>query len=178
MSLRVLTTFYQRFGAYYSSEGWTAEYATSGPDTSGVTRGVASTGSASKPTSGQSTSASGAARDLSDTTFVRPTAAGTTATATEEERNLTAELFSLIFNNLSGRRYDAELYVYALPCLTAIGCALPPDYCSSHWDAQSRIGEYDLIGADGLCLIFKYLKRRRITEIKKVKLEARKMLSF
>ncbi|VUZ49839.1 unnamed protein product, partial [Hymenolepis diminuta] len=148
VSLRVLTTFYQRFGAYYSSEGWTAEYASSGPDTSGVAGGVASTGSASKPTSGQSASASGAARDLSDTTFVRPTAAGTTATATEEERNLTAELFSLIFNNLSGRRYDAELYVYALPCLTAIGCALPPDYCSSHWDAQSRIGEYDLIGAD------------------------------
>ncbi|VDO07677.1 unnamed protein product [Rodentolepis nana] len=148
VSLRVLTTFYQRFGAYYSSEGWTAEYASSGPDSSGVAGGVASTGAASKPTSGQSAGGSSTAKDLSDTSFVRPAAAGTTATATEEERNLTAELFSLIFNNLSCRRYDAELYVYALPCLTAIGCALPPDYCSSHWDAQSRIGENDLIGAD------------------------------
>lgn len=152
MSLRVLTTFYQHFGAYYSSEGWTAEYASSGADASGKDGGAGSTGAVSKTGSGQggSTGASGAAGDLTDPSFARPTGAGMTAIATDEEKNLTAELFSLIFNNLSCRRYDAELYVYALPCLTAIGCALPPDYCSSHWDAQSWIGEDDLAGIDGL----------------------------
>ncbi|KAM7538970.1 hypothetical protein Aperf_G00000057777 [Anoplocephala perfoliata] len=151
VSLRVLTTFYQHFGAYYSSEGWTAEYASGGADGSSGAGGTGSAGASSKTASGQGggAGASGAGRDLNDPSFVRPTAVGTIAIATEEERNLTAELFSLIFNNLSCRRYDAELYVYALPCLTAIGCALPPDYCSSHWDAQSRIGEEDLPGADG-----------------------------
>ncbi|KAL5105243.1 Ryanodine receptor 2 [Taenia crassiceps] len=151
VSLRVLTTFYQRFGSYYSSEGWTAEYS-SGVGESGGGGGVGGGGSsvgASKPGGTQRVTVAGSStmRDLSDTSFVRATAAGMTATATEEEKNLTAELFSLIFNNLSCRRYDAELYVYALPCLTAIGCALPPDYCSSHWDAQSKIGD-DTMGLD------------------------------
>uniref|UniRef100_A0A5K3EZT7 EF-hand domain-containing protein n=2 Tax=Mesocestoides corti TaxID=53468 RepID=A0A5K3EZT7_MESCO len=142
VSLRVLTTFYQRFGAYYSSEGWTAEYAGAGESGGGGSKA---------PNQGGASAGSGGSRDTSKTgdhTFVRPTTTGTTATATEEERNLTAELFSLIFNNLSCRRYDAELYVYALPCLTAIGCALPPDYCSSHWDAQSKFGEDDTVGPD------------------------------
>eukprot|EP00108_Taenia_solium_P001407 TsM_000688100 transcript=TsM_000688100 gene=TsM_000688100 len=152
VSLRVLTTFYQRFGSYYSSEGWTAEYSSGGGESKasgGVGSGGGSSGGASKPGGAQRVTVAGNAtmRDLSDTSFVRSTAAGMTATATEEEKNLTAELFSLIFNNLSCRRYDAELYVYALPCLTAIGCALPPDYCSSHWDAQSRIGD-DTMGLD------------------------------
>ena len=151
----MLTTFYQRFGAYYSSEGWTAEYTSGGGGESGGASGSGvgggSSAAAAKLTGSQriTVGASGALRDLSDTAFVRSTAAGTTAMATEEERNLTAELFSLIFNNLSCRRYDAELYVYALPCLTAIGCALPPDYCSSHWDAQSMMGEGGTLGLDG-----------------------------
>uniref|UniRef100_A0A0R3WJP3 B30.2/SPRY domain-containing protein n=1 Tax=Hydatigena taeniaeformis TaxID=6205 RepID=A0A0R3WJP3_HYDTA len=156
VSLRVLTTFYQRFGSYYSSEGWTSEYSSGGGESGGgggssgtTTGGASKSGGAQRVT----VAGSGAMRDLSDTAFVRATAAGMTTTATEEEKNLTAELFSLIFNNLSCRRYDAELYVYALPCLTAIGCALPPDYCSSHWDAQSRIGD-DTVGLDaaGNCL--------------------------
>lgn len=37
-------------------------------------------------------------------------------------------LFSNIFDSLSNMDYDPELFGKALPCLTAIGCALPPDY--------------------------------------------------
>lgn len=33
-----------------------------------------------------------------------------------------------IFFNGVGQEYDPELFNKALPCLTAIGCALPPDY--------------------------------------------------
>lgn len=40
-------------------------------------------------------------------------------------------LFSNIFDSLSKMDYDPELFGKALPCLTAIGCALPPDYSQS-----------------------------------------------
>ena len=40
-------------------------------------------------------------------------------------------LFSNIFDSLSGMDYEPELFGKALPCLIAIGCALPPDYSLS-----------------------------------------------
>lgn len=49
-------------------------------------------------------------------------------TASDEEKRLTMMLFSNIFDSLSNMDYDPELFGKALPCLTAIGCALPPDY--------------------------------------------------
>lgn len=49
-------------------------------------------------------------------------------TASEAEKRLTMMLFSRIFDSLAGRNYDPELFNYALPCLSAIGSALPPDY--------------------------------------------------
>uniref|UniRef100_X1Z8I7 Ryanodine receptor n=1 Tax=Capitella teleta TaxID=283909 RepID=X1Z8I7_CAPTE len=54
--------------------------------------------------------------------------------ATEEERRLTMMLFSRIFDSLAERVYDPELFSKALPCLTAIGCALSPDYSLSNQD--------------------------------------------
>ncbi len=36
-----------------------------------------------------------------------------------------------IFDSLSKMEYDPELFGKALPCLTAIACALPPDYSKS-----------------------------------------------
>ncbi len=44
----------------------------------------------------------------------------------------------LLFNNslYSYQAYDPELFSKALPCLTAIGCALSPDYAiSQHVDS-------------------------------------------
>lgn len=51
--------------------------------------------------------------------------------SSDEEKRLTMVLFSNIFDSLSKMDYDPELFGKALPCLTAIGCALPPDYSQS-----------------------------------------------
>ena len=48
--------------------------------------------------------------------------------ASDEEKKLTMTLFSSIFDSLSTMEYDPVLFAQALPCLTAIACALPPDY--------------------------------------------------
>ncbi|XP_076313816.1 ryanodine receptor-like isoform X3 [Tachypleus tridentatus] len=48
--------------------------------------------------------------------------------ASEEERRLTMLLFTNIFDSLAKMEYDPELFNKSLPCLTAIACALPPDY--------------------------------------------------
>lgn len=53
---------------------------------------------------------------------------GSYGSASDEEKRLTMMLFSNIFDSLSKMEYDPELFGKALPCLTAIGCALPPDY--------------------------------------------------
>ncbi|CAF1123978.1 unnamed protein product [Adineta steineri] len=54
-----------------------------------------------------------------------------TVAATEEEKRLTMMLFQKIFDSLASRAYDPELFGRALPCLTAIGSALSPDYSYS-----------------------------------------------
>lgn len=53
---------------------------------------------------------------------------GVYGAASDEEKRLTMMLFSNIFDSLSNMDYDPELFGKALPCLIAIGCALPPDY--------------------------------------------------
>lgn len=53
---------------------------------------------------------------------------GSYGIASEEERRLSMILFSNIFDSLSKMEYDPELFSKSLPCLTAIACALPPDY--------------------------------------------------
>ncbi|KAK3867881.1 hypothetical protein Pcinc_026695, partial [Petrolisthes cinctipes] len=58
--------------------------------------------------------------------------ANTPGTASEEEKRLTMILFTNIFDSLAKMEYDPELFSKALPCLSAIGCALPPDYSLSH----------------------------------------------
>ncbi|CAH8503543.1 unnamed protein product [Dicrocoelium dendriticum] len=125
VSLRVLTEFYQRCGSYYTSEGWSNE------GKSARTVG-GSEHDAGKPVTGEAT----------DGSAIRGAGSGTESIATEEERNLTAQLFILIFDNLSRQPYEPELFSYALPCLCSIGCALPPDYSISRLNAggpQSRL---------------------------------------
>lgn len=56
---------------------------------------------------------------------------GAYGASSDEEKRLTMVLFSNIFDSLSKMDYDPELFGKALPCLTAIGCALPPDYSLS-----------------------------------------------
>ncbi|XP_062858397.1 ryanodine receptor 3 isoform X2 [Trichomycterus rosablanca] len=48
--------------------------------------------------------------------------------ASEEELHLTKKLFWGLFDALSQKKYDAELFKMAMQCLSAIAGALPPDY--------------------------------------------------
>uniref|UniRef100_T1E1N4 Putative ryanodine receptor n=1 Tax=Cupiennius salei TaxID=6928 RepID=T1E1N4_CUPSA len=57
-----------------------------------------------------------------------PGGQGAYGAASEEEKRLTMILFTNIFDSLAKMEYDPELFNKSLPCLTAIACALPPDY--------------------------------------------------
>ncbi|CAI4225083.1 unnamed protein product [Auanema sp. JU1783] len=48
--------------------------------------------------------------------------------ATETEKRLSMLLFYAIFDSLGSRPYDPDLFGKALPCLTAIGSAISPEY--------------------------------------------------
>ncbi|VDK55309.1 unnamed protein product [Gongylonema pulchrum] len=48
--------------------------------------------------------------------------------ASETEKRLSMLLFYAIFDSLGSKPYDPELFGKALPCLTAIGSAISPDY--------------------------------------------------
>ncbi|KAJ8044966.1 Ryanodine receptor 2 [Holothuria leucospilota] len=54
--------------------------------------------------------------------------------ASDEEKRLTMMLFSGLFDSLAKKDFDSELFDRALPCLTAIGSALPPDYSMAYHD--------------------------------------------
>ncbi|GFR86949.1 ryanodine receptor [Elysia marginata] len=75
------------------------------------------------------------------------TGAGRGSVASEEEKRLTMMLFNGIFESLAKRAYDPELFSKALPCLSAIGCALSPDYTQSpHDDSWLTHTSVDLDG--------------------------------
>lgn len=57
---------------------------------------------------------------------------GSYGSASDEEKRLTMTLFTSIFDSLSKMPYEPELFGKALPCLTAIACALPPDYSATN----------------------------------------------
>ena len=60
-----------------------------------------------------------------------------TGVATAEERKLTMLLFSNIFDSLAKMEYDPDLFNKALPCLTALAGALPPDYSFTSSDEDT-----------------------------------------
>uniref|UniRef100_A0A8C4VI92 Ryanodine receptor 3 n=1 Tax=Falco tinnunculus TaxID=100819 RepID=A0A8C4VI92_FALTI len=66
--------------------------------------------------------------------YCLPSGMGSYGIAAEEELHLTEKLFWGIFDSLSHKKYDPELFRMALPCLSAIAGALPPDYL----DTRSR----------------------------------------
>ncbi|XP_038072837.1 ryanodine receptor 2-like isoform X2 [Patiria miniata] len=73
---------------------------------------------------------------------------GSHGMANDEEKRLTMMLFTGLFDALADREYDSEMFDKALPCLTAIGSALPPDYSMAYNDASYiRESSFD---ADGL----------------------------
>ncbi|KAI5090640.1 ryanodine receptor 3 isoform X3 [Silurus meridionalis] len=60
--------------------------------------------------------------------YCLPSGLGSYGMASEEELHLTKKLFWGLFDALSQKKYDAELFKMAMQCLSAIGGALPPDY--------------------------------------------------
>ncbi|KFO32898.1 Ryanodine receptor 3 [Fukomys damarensis] len=60
--------------------------------------------------------------------YCLPSGWGSYGLAVEEELHLTEKLFWGILNSLSHKKYDPDLFRMALPCLSAIAGALPPDY--------------------------------------------------
>ncbi|KAM3861482.1 ryanodine receptor 3 [Diretmus argenteus] len=60
--------------------------------------------------------------------YCLPSGQGSFGKASEEELLLTKKLFWGIFDSLSHKKYDAELFKMAMPCLCAIAGALPPDF--------------------------------------------------
>ncbi|KAM6969596.1 LOW QUALITY PROTEIN: ryanodine receptor 3 [Tautogolabrus adspersus] len=60
--------------------------------------------------------------------YCLPSGWGSYGTASEDELQLTKKIFWGVFDSLSQRKYDAELFKMAMPCLSAIAGALPPDY--------------------------------------------------
>ncbi|KAM6961301.1 ryanodine receptor 3 [Aplochiton taeniatus] len=53
---------------------------------------------------------------------------GSYGSASEEELLLAKKIFWGVFDSLAQRKYEAELFKKAMPCLSAIAGALPPDY--------------------------------------------------
>ncbi|XP_075893569.1 ryanodine receptor 3 isoform X4 [Nelusetta ayraudi] len=60
--------------------------------------------------------------------YCLPSGMGSFGMASEEELLLTKKLFWGIFDSLSHKKYDAELFKMANSCLCAIAGALPPDF--------------------------------------------------
>ncbi|XP_077408297.1 ryanodine receptor 3 isoform X2 [Vanacampus margaritifer] len=60
--------------------------------------------------------------------YCLPSGMNTFGTASEEELLLTKKLFWGIFDSLSQKKYDGELFKMANSCLCAIAGALPPDF--------------------------------------------------
>nr|XP_061843137.1 ryanodine receptor 3-like [Nerophis lumbriciformis] len=60
--------------------------------------------------------------------YCLPSGMGSYGTASEEELLLTKKLFWGIFDSLSQKKYDADLFKMANSCLCAIAGALPPDF--------------------------------------------------
>ncbi|XP_074541840.1 ryanodine receptor 3 isoform X7 [Halichoeres trimaculatus] len=63
--------------------------------------------------------------------YCLPSGMGSCGIASEEELLLTKKLFWGIFDSLSQKKYDPELFKMAKSCLCAIAGALPPDFVDS-----------------------------------------------
>ncbi|XP_061097426.1 ryanodine receptor 3-like isoform X2 [Conger conger] len=76
--------------------------------------------------------------------YCLPSGLGGYGMPSEEELLLTKKLFWGIFDSLSQKKYDPDLFKMAMACLSAIGGALPPDYV----DASIGTTQEDLDSLD------------------------------
>ncbi|KAE8585795.1 hypothetical protein XENTR_v10021457 [Xenopus tropicalis] len=70
--------------------------------------------------------------------YCLPTGWANYGVTSEEELHLTRKLFWGIFESLAHKRFDAELYKIAMPCLCAIAGAIPPDYVDASYSSKTE----------------------------------------
>ncbi|XP_050977790.1 ryanodine receptor 1 isoform X7 [Labeo rohita] len=58
--------------------------------------------------------------------------------SSEEELHLTRKLFWGIFESLAHKKFDAELFKIAMPCICAIAGAIPPDYVDASYSSKTE----------------------------------------
>uniref|UniRef100_A0AAR2LQ41 Ryanodine receptor 1 n=1 Tax=Pygocentrus nattereri TaxID=42514 RepID=A0AAR2LQ41_PYGNA len=64
----------------------------------------------------------------------------------EEELHLSRKLFWGIFESLAHKKFDAELFKIAMPCICAIAGAIPPDYVDASYSATEKKATVDAEG--------------------------------
>ncbi|XP_041919811.1 ryanodine receptor 1b isoform X8 [Alosa sapidissima] len=64
----------------------------------------------------------------------------------EEELHLSRKLFWGIFESLAHKKFDAELFKIAMPCICAIGGAIPPDYVDAAYSHTEKKASVDAEG--------------------------------
>ncbi|XP_063061461.1 ryanodine receptor 1b isoform X2 [Engraulis encrasicolus] len=64
----------------------------------------------------------------------------------EEELHLSRKLFWGIFESLAHKKFDAELFKIAMPCICAIGGAIPPDYVDATYSHTEKKASVDAEG--------------------------------
>ncbi|KAL4647687.1 ryanodine receptor 1-like isoform X1 [Arapaima gigas] len=64
----------------------------------------------------------------------------------EEELHLSRKLFWGIFESLAHKKYDAELFKIAMPCICAIAGAIPPDYVDASYSHTEKKASVDAEG--------------------------------
>ncbi|CAG5911922.1 unnamed protein product [Menidia menidia] len=72
---------------------------------------------------------------------------GNFGVTSDEELHLSRKLFWGIFDALSCKKYDQELFKLALPCLSAVAGALPPDYMESNY--MSMLEKHSSMDSEG-----------------------------
>ncbi|KAJ3590256.1 hypothetical protein NHX12_008210, partial [Muraenolepis orangiensis] len=64
----------------------------------------------------------------------------------EEELHLTRKLFWGIVESLAHKKFDAELFKIAMPCICAIAGAIPPDYVDASYSVTEKKASVDAEG--------------------------------
>uniref|UniRef100_A0A4W5JEC3 Ryanodine receptor 1a (skeletal) n=1 Tax=Hucho hucho TaxID=62062 RepID=A0A4W5JEC3_9TELE len=79
--------------------------------------------------------------------YCLPNGWGNFGVSSEEELHLTRKLFWGIFESLAHKKFDAELFKIAMPCICAIAGAIPPDYVDASFSSKTE--KKALVDAEG-----------------------------
>ncbi|XP_046876649.1 ryanodine receptor 1 isoform X4 [Hypomesus transpacificus] len=70
--------------------------------------------------------------------YCLPNGWGNFGVSSEEELHLTRKLFWGIFESLAHKKFDAEMFKIAMPCICAIAGAIPPDYVDASYSSKTE----------------------------------------